>query len=159
MFKLYKLYFLLFFSSVYATCSKLPGTMICEHGLEPMINANGNVILKHMQVAGDANIKGQLFVQDSKLFKLEIFGLLQAQNTVFMGPITIWANQAKITGGSTKNIYISSNSSEQASLILAGNVKVNGDISFSGNQGAVFIDNSVQLMGKVIGGVVKKTGA
>tara|TARA_B110000459_G_C16604261_1_gene492705 strand:- start:637 stop:1116 length:480 start_codon:yes stop_codon:yes gene_type:complete len=156
--KLYKLYFLLFFSSAYAACNKLPGTMICENGIEPAINANGNVILKHVHVTGDTTVKGQLFVENSKLLKLEIFGFLQAQNTTFLGPVTIWSNQAKITGGSAKNIRISGNSAGQTSLILAGDLTVNGDISFSGDAGVVLVDNQVHLMGKVIGGVVKKTG-
>ena len=152
-----KLYFLLFFSLAQAACTKLPGTMICENGAEPTINANGNVILKHMQVGGNTSVKGQLFVADSKLEDLDMFGLLKAQNTTFLGPVTIWANEAKIIGGSTKNICISSNSGG-ANLVLSGNLTVNGDISFSGDRGVVLVDNSVQIMGKVTGGVLRKRG-
>lgn len=152
-----KLYFLLFFSLAQAACNNLPGTMICENGVEPTINANGNVILKHMQVEGNTNVKGQLFVEDSELATLDMFGLLKAQNTTFLGPVTIWANGAEIIGGSTKNICVSSHSGV-ARLVLSGNVTVNGDISFIDDKGVVLIDNTVQLIGKVIGGVVRKRG-
>lgn len=153
-----KLHYVLFFSLAHASCSKLPGTMVCENVTESEISASGNVILKRVEVLGDTNVKGQLQVEDSKLSSLDMFGLLRAQDTTFQGEVAIYGNQAHITGGSTQNIRMSGDGAGQENLVLTGNLTVNGDISFSDDKGIVLADNSVQIRGKVIGGVLKKRG-
>jgi cytoskeletal protein CcmA (bactofilin family) len=155
------------------------GPMACTGGVTPSISANGPVTINDTIVQQATNVNGTLTADKATLNQLivngsvaltsslvkgvaTINGTLTATKTNFEDTITISTNNATFSQCQAADIIVDNSGDGIVSpqtITIDQNSKIDGDITFKGNDGVVNLGPNSTITGKVIGGKVVKLPA
>jgi hypothetical protein len=162
-------------SYVFANCDYGPAGVTCNHDNLDNLSSSGVVILKETTIGKAVNVSGLLDAYATNLYQVDvrgkakivaskvdgeftIKGFLDAEDSNFIGPVLINANEAVFRNSRINNSITISSNAPEPQLLLHGSTLVKGDINFSSGDGEVHLDPGAKIIGKVIGGVVKNNG-
>ena len=127
-----------------------------------ILNMQGTEVEKKLMVRGQANVSqskisdmkvyGEISLTDSTVSgKSEVFGMLNAQSSVFTNTIQLHANYMSANDSKLTDIIIESKDKE-AEVRLSGKTVVGGNIIFKDKAGIVSAASGVKILGKIING-------
>ncbi len=149
-------------------CASEGAYIICSEGSLPFLNVSGKADLRQVHVGGDGHVAGMLSASDSTFQDLtvagkasldhavisgvvHISGMVKATQCVFKGPVHLSTDASYFSNTKLQSVEVNAGNDFPV-IYLSENTIILGDIVFSSRNGKVYVDSSVKINGKLIGG-------
>jgi hypothetical protein len=124
-----------------------------------VLTVYGAAQLDHCMMRSSATFYGAVQCLASEFFgKVTAYGALNAHQTKFHDLLKI-AGEATLTDTQAKDIRIETDKEKEPKITLTGTTRVEGSITFAQGNGTVYMQDSAQVQGQVIGGKIMKPDA
>lgn len=143
------------FKNIICKNADIYGEFYAEHvTIHGKLSVTGAAAIKHSVIKRSASIQGSLEAVDVTFNEtVKVLGALTAQKVNFTKTLTL-TGSLDLENCTTTDIIIKNDKRSADKIVLHGDTIVMGDITFESGQGKVYVYDTAQITGKVIGGVV-----
>ena len=132
------------------------GSLNATNSLFNSLIVNGFAKLAKTKITGTVTVNGSAELNKTTIAGVTaIHGYLSAQNTEILSTLHLSSNKSKLEKCTTKGIVVEKSRPKPQRLYL-NNSTIDGDITFLGGHGKVYVCGKTTIAGQVIGGRIKE---